>query len=165
MTDQVTIRLLGSPEGKGRPRFRVITPRAGKPFASVYTPAETRTYETALKLAGKVAMRAKPPMDGPIEVEITAVMSVPKSWSNKKRDAAFVGSVWPTGTPDLDNIMKMLDGLNEIVWLDDKQIVRASITKRYGESPYLEVKAKPVGMSVNSGNNFPAAMDLRADSR
>lgn len=147
MTDNAVVVILhGEPEGKGRPRFRVITPRAGKSFASVYTPKETRTYEGALKLAGKVAMRSRAPMDGPLEVEITAVMAVPKSWSKKKRDAALTGAVWPTGTPDLDNIMKMLDGLNEIVWVDDKQIVRALITKQYGESPFLEVKAQPVGM-------------------
>ena len=161
----ITVRLNGEPEGKGRPRFRVITPRAGKPFASVYTPAETRTYETALKLAGKVAMRAKPPLEGPLQVDITAVMSVPRSWSNKKRDAALVGSIWPTGTPDLDNIMKMLDGLNEIVWLDDKQIVDAHIQKRYGESPFLEVKVSPIGPVGLAGISLSPAVDDRCDSR
>lgn len=165
MTDQVTIRLLGSPEGKGRPRFRVITPRAGKSFASVYTPKETRTYESALALAGKVAMRSRPPMEGPLDVEITAVMPVPASWSNKKRDAALAGTIWPTGKPDADNIMKMLDSLNKIVWADDSQIVHAVIIKRYGESPFLEVKAKPIGLAMNSENIVPNTMDMRADTR
>ena len=138
----VIIVLKGEPEGKGRPRFRVIVPRGGKPFASVYTPKETRSYEDALKLAGRVAMGKRKLFDGPVDVTVTAIMSVPKSWSMKKRDAALVGMIWPTVTPDWDNIAKTLDGLNGVVWLDDKQIVRGIVVKRYGESPRLEVRVE-----------------------
>lgn len=135
----ITIILHGEPEGKGRPRFRIITPHHGKPFASVYTPKETRDYEDALKMAGKVAMRGRAPLSGPLAVTVWAVKSVPKSWSNKKRDAALAGIVRPTSTPDWDNIAKMIDGLNEIVWDDDAQIVDGRCIKVYGEKPRLEV--------------------------
>lgn len=146
MSDEpIIVTLHGEPQGKGRPRFRIVTPRGGKSFASVYTPRETRDYENALKLAGRVAMGRKPLLEGPIDVTVTAVMPVPKSWSIKKRDAALAGVVWPIVTPDWDNIAKMLDGLNDVVWIDDKQIVRGSIVKRYGEAPLLEVRVLEIG--------------------
>lgn len=151
MSDVVIVTLLGEPEGKGRPRFRVVTPRGGKPFASVYTPKETRTYEHALAMAGRVAMRSRAPLECPLDVTVTAIMPVPRSWTAKKRDAALAGTVWPTSTPDCDNLAKMIDGLNGIVWVDDKQIVRLSVIKQYGEAPRLEVKvvaAAPVGLAL-----------------
>ena len=40
---------------------------------------------------------------------------------------------------DLDNILKMLDGLNGIVWGDDSQITDAVVRKRYSDRPRLEI--------------------------
>lgn len=139
--ETILIVLRGEPEGKARPRFRVISPkdRKKRPFASVYTPKATQTYETALKLAANVAMAGRPILVGPLDVAIVAVMEIPKSWSRKKREAAFAGTLWPTVTPDWDNIAKMLDALNGTVWVDDKQVVRGRVEKRYGAEPRLEV--------------------------
>ena len=64
---------------------------------------------------------------------MTALMGVPKSWSNKKRDAALAGTIRPTGKPDWDNFAKMLDAFNEIVWIDDAQIVEGSIEGLFQE--------------------------------
>lgn len=142
----IIVVLHGEPAGKGRPRFRIITPKdpEKEPFVHVYTPKETTDYENALKLAGRVAMGRRALLAGPLRVVVTAVMPIPRSWSNKKRDSAVAGSIWPTVTPDWDNIAKMLDGLNEVVWLDDKQIVDGRCIKRYGESPLLEVKISEI---------------------
>lgn len=141
---EIIITLHGEPQGKGRPRFSLVTPASGKSFTSVYTPKETRAYERALAMAGKTAMRRfrRLPLQGPLDVVVLAVMSVPSSWSKKKRDAALTGVVRPTVTPDWDNIGKMVDGLNGIAWIDDKQIVRGTVVKSYGEYPRLEVRIK-----------------------
>lgn len=139
---KVTIVLHGEPQGKGRPRFRIVTPRNGPAFASVYTPAETRAYEDALKLAAKVAMRGRNALlQGPLGVLITATMSVPRSWPNRRRDAALAGTIRPTGKPDFDNLAKTIDALNEVVWDDDAQIVDARILKFYGERPQFRIEA------------------------
>lgn len=137
----IVVTLPGEPEGKGRPRFRVIAPKGGgRPFASVYTPAETKTYERALGWAGKAAMAGRSPLSAPLAVTVTAIIGVPPSWSNRKRDAALAGAIFATGRPDIDNLVKIgLDGLNGVVWLDDKQIVKLSAEKRYGENPCLEI--------------------------
>jgi Holliday junction resolvase RusA-like endonuclease len=49
--------------------------------------------------------------------------------------------VHPTVKPDIDNIAKAIaDGGNGVVWADDKQIVRLTTLKRYGETPCVRVR-------------------------
>lgn len=136
--EPIVVVLPGQPLGKGRPRFT----RKGH----AYTPAKTRAYERALGYAGQVAMKGREPLTGPLNVTVTAIMGVPPSWSAKKRDAALVGAIWPTGRPDADNCQKVaFDGLNGICWRDDSQVVRATIEKRYGEEPKVQVEIKLMG--------------------
>ena len=120
-----------------------MRPKNGAPFASFYMDAETRAFETALKWRAKAAMKSLRPFEGPLSVRVTALMGVPKSWSNKKRDAALAGTIRPTGKPDWDNFAKMLDAFNEIVWIDDAQIVEGSVSKVYSETPALRVEVGP----------------------
>lgn len=126
------IVLAGEPRGKGRPRFAPQTGRA-------YTDANTRNYESQLAWAAQTAMRGDAPLLGPLRVTVTAFVSIPKSFSRKKYEAAREGDLRPTTKPDADNIAKMLDALNKIVWQDDSQIVRLVVEKFYSESPRLEI--------------------------
>lgn len=136
----IRFELHGEPVGWQRTGLRVITPKFGKPFASVYTPAETRACENALALAAKVAMKGRGPLDGPLLLCVTAFMPVPRSWSQRKRDAALAGTVRPTVKPDWDNLGKMTDALKGIVWSDDTQVVDGRVVKRYAENPRLRVE-------------------------
>lgn len=138
----ITVQLDGEPVGKGRPRFRVAQSRAGQQFVAVYTPAKTRAYEQSLGWAGKAAMAGRKPLQGALRVVVTAYMSVPSSWSTPKRDRALGGQIRPTGRPDLDNLVKMIDGLNMICWADDSQIVDLRVRKLYAERPRFEVQAE-----------------------
>lgn len=126
----ILIRLAGEPKGKGRPRFVKQTGRA-------FTPAATRSYESALRFAAQEAMGDRAPLDGPLTIEIRAGFPIPASWSKNKRKAAALGHILPTGKPDADNLAKMLDALNEVVFRDDKQAVSVLIEKRYSETPDL----------------------------
>lgn len=143
----VVIRLMGAPRGKGRPRTRVI----GQ-FATIYTDAETRKYENALKAQGIKAMAGRAPIDEALAVVICAYMPVPASWSAKKRAAAIAGDIMPTSGIDLDNICKQVDGLNyhpprfkgerekrPIIWRNDSQIVSMQAIKSYSDQPRLEI--------------------------
>lgn len=143
----VTITLPGAPRGKGRPRFRYVKPNAvGRPgFVTVYSDKDTAAYEEALKWKGKAAMRGRPLLEGPLAVRVFAMMPIPKSWSNKDRDAALAGLIAPAKKPDADNVLKNLDALNQTVWVDDAQIVRALIVKEYAEQPGLIVEVFPLG--------------------
>lgn len=145
----VIIQLAGPPRGKGRPRTRVV----GN-FATIFTDKETRAYEAALKDAGASAMAVMglEPLDEPIAVVIMAHMPIPASWSEKKRALAVAGELMPVGRPDIDNLCKMIDGLNHhaprfkgdkekrpIVWRDDSQIVSMQAMKVYSLHPRLEI--------------------------
>ncbi len=136
----IVVELPGEPRGKGRPRSRIARGKAGQQFVAVYTDAQTRAYEKALAWAGKAAMGARQPLAGPLAVAVQAVMGVPASWSRPKRDKALAGVLRPTGAPDVDNMLKVIDGLHGIVFENDSQIVEAKISKCYGENPLLRIE-------------------------
>lgn len=138
----VSFELHGEPVGWQRTGVRIVTPKVGKQFATIYTPAETRRYEEALALQAKVAMGNRPLLEGPLELIVTAFMPVPNSWSRKKRDAALAGIVRPTVKPDWDNLGKMTDALKAVIWKDDTQVVDGRVLKFYAERPRLRVEIK-----------------------
>ncbi len=137
----ITIVLPGSPKGQGRPRSHIVKTRDGRQFIAVYKDAASRTYEEALALTAKTVMKSRPPLEGPLVVEVDAIFAVPPSWSMKQRDAALAGVVRPIGRPDIDNVLKsVLDGLANVVFRNDSQIVLATVEKRYGERPMLFIE-------------------------
>lgn len=142
--ETITIALAGEPRGKGRPQFST---RGGFPRA--ITPERTRTYEAALRYAAQETMAGRPPLDGPLKVEVFAWFAIPPSWSKKKRQAALAGAVRPTGKPDWENIAKVLDAFNGVVWRDDSLVVEGHIRKGYVlEGPSLIVHVEPLGQGA-----------------
>lgn len=133
----ITVELAGEPKGKGRPRFS----RKGG-FA--YTPTATRNYETALRTCAQEVMGKQAILDGPLCIKMIAYFSVPSSWSKKKQADALAGLILPNKKPDADNILKTVDALNGVCWLDDKQIVSAEIHKRYSAHPRLLIEIDPL---------------------
>ena len=124
----IKIVIPGVPVAKGRPKFSV---RGG--FARAYTPAKTKAHEQTIAWHGRAAMGARKPLEGPLCVELLFTMPIQASIP-KKRAMALVGCPH-TKKPDLDNLAKVLDGLNGIVWLDDSQIVEIHARKIYGVEP------------------------------
>lgn len=151
----VSVLLPGPPRGKGRPRFRIVRPKKGGEFVTVYTDAETVMYEANLAAAGREAMRAaglfSDPFDGPLTCFVEAFVPIPESWSAKKKAEAAAGDISPTSKPDGDNYAKCVgDALNKIVWVDDSQIIMWQILKQYSDFPRLRVSVWP-------WNDVPAA--------
>lgn len=124
----VEFTVAGPPRGKARPRFARATGHA-------YTDEATRNYEATLRLIAQQAMAGRPPLDGPVRLVVTATFEVPSSWSQRKRSAALGGALYPTVKPDFDNIAKLTDALNGVVWSDDKQVVEGVVCKVYGVAP------------------------------
>ena len=138
MTVMVMYTVYGEPVGKGRPRFA----RRGN-FVSTYTPQKTKSYEDEIRMMAKAAMGASEPLETPITVAIYIRVGIPTSFSKQKRKDALSGIIRPTKKPDLDNVAKcFLDSMNEIVYLDDKQVVNLHVTKVYAETPAVEVMIK-----------------------
>src|SRR5262245_43270123 len=96
-------------------------PRLGK-GGHIYTPAKTKAFETALAWAAKVEMRNAPMLEGHLCLSLIATLP-------------------SIARVDVDNLAKAaLDGLQGVVFRNDAQIVRASIEKRQGESPGLDIE-------------------------
>jgi Holliday junction resolvase RusA-like endonuclease len=131
--------LPGPPRGKGRPRFRIVRPKdRRKPqFVTVYTDKETADYELRLRGAATTAMVGKRVLDEPVTVQIDALMPVPESWPRRAQAEALRGDLCHTAKPDMDNIVKLLDALNEIVWWDDSAVIQTVARKFYHAEPML----------------------------
>ena len=128
----------GEPVGKGRPRFA----RRGN-FVSTYSPQKTKTYEDEIRMMAKAAMGASEALETPVTVAIYIRVGIPKSFSKQKRKDALANIERPTKKPDIDNIAKcFLDAMNGIVYLDDKQVVSLHITKKYAETPAVDIMVK-----------------------
>lgn len=146
----VSIDLTGVPQGKGRPRFRVVRTKAGATFGNAYTPAKTRDYESRLQAVAVKAMKRRAPIEGPLIVVVRAFMPIPLNWPKRKRNDAFAGVIFPTGKPDCDNIMKVIDALNGIVWRDDSQIVDGRVIKTYSSDPGLRIEVTQVESALSA---------------
>lgn len=113
----------GKVQAKQRPRFN------GK-FA--YTQRETVAYENWVKTCYLEKYKGQKLLEKPLKVKIIAYYDIPKSTSKKKQKMMLDNEIFPTIKPDADNIAKsILDSLNGIAYLDDKQVVKLIVEKYY----------------------------------
>ncbi len=115
------VKVEGKIQGKGRPRF----------FGGhAVTPQNTVIYENLIKTCytnqcGKLHERE-------VRIDIWAYFAIPQSYSKKVRQACELNAIKPTKKPDIDNITKaVLDGLNGVAYMDDKQVTTICVRKRY----------------------------------
>jgi len=138
MTFTVTFDVEGTPVPKGRPRFS----RRGS-FVSTYTPKKTSDYEAKVSEAARKAMGSSEPLEGPLVAYIYITLPIPLSYSKKRTAACLSGDERPTKRSDIDNFCKAIfDGMNEIVFVDDSQIVSLHATKRYGTVGLVSILIK-----------------------
>ncbi len=120
----------GKPVGKARPQHNRIT-------GNTCTPKKTKDYEKHVRECFEAKYPLFEPFSGPVSVMILAIVPVPKKKNNKTlkkayREECFAGLHKPTGTPDCDNIVKIIcDALNGIAYKDDKQIYAHQMEKAY----------------------------------
>ncbi|HEY8355029.1 MAG TPA: RusA family crossover junction endodeoxyribonuclease [Methylophilaceae bacterium] len=140
MSAPILFCIPGEARGKGRPRFA----RRGN-FVKTYTDAKTASFENLVAYAGNLAMQGRPPLAGAVAMQIKLRIIPPASWSKKKREAALAGGLHPTSKPDLDNVAKaILDALNGICFIDDKQVISLSVSKSYAEAADAMVSIEEV---------------------
>lgn len=111
-------------------RMRVATIRGR---GRLFEPKENAHSKKHIVDHALAAWGDRPLTEEPIALTLETVWEWPASWSKKKRERS---RGWKTSRPDLDNIVKIYkDALNGVVWKDDCQVVRESISKRYGDRP------------------------------
>ena len=114
------ITIAGEPVPKARPR--VVNGHA-------FTPAKTKAAEEVIALAWRMKY-GNEVLEGPLLVELRFGMKAPA----KTKD------VVPQKRPDIDNLVKtVLDALNGVAYLDDKQVYKIEASKSWAEEPYTKV--------------------------
>lgn len=124
------LTLYGKPQPKERPRVY---------NGHGITPTRTKNYEARLA----EAWRAKypEPTAEAVSVGVTFYLPTPTSWSKKKKELAERCVIRPTVRPDIDNLVKIiLDGLNGVAFLDDKQVVELYAQKAYSTEPRTVIR-------------------------
>lgn len=122
MTFQLIFSVEGDPVGKQRPRFS---------RGRTYTPKKSVDYESKIASKALSAMCPSLPLETPVAVYIYANYKVPSSYSKQRRADCLSGVERPK-VNDIDNVCKcVLDAMNNIVYLDDKQVVSLHATKRF----------------------------------
>ena len=127
------IIILGEVQSQLRPIFNSKTRKA-------IDPKKCRDYKALVSLTTKKYYQDNP-LDEPLRVEVDIYRSIPKSWSNKKKEMAKNGELFPTSKPDTENLSKgILDGMSGLVWRDDSIIIEHEIKKFYSTVPRAEVR-------------------------
>jgi Holliday junction resolvase RusA-like endonuclease len=131
--------------------FTVDTMAMGKQRAQTgrgghhFTPPPTRAFEGFVATMARAAVAGRKPYEGAVELQLTSVFQIPISWSKVKKQLAKENQIHPIVCPDLSNIIKAIeDGMNKIVYNDDKQICRHNCQKIYGESPSFTVTVNKI---------------------
>lgn len=119
----------GEPVAKGRPRFNTRTGRA-------FTPTKTLAYENRMKRI--YIEEVNHYFEGYVKLTVNAYFGIAKSDSKKKKAQKLSGEIRPSKKPDIDNIIKCIDGLNGIAFKDDSYIVEVEAKKFYSDEPRVE---------------------------
>jgi Holliday junction resolvase RusA-like endonuclease len=115
-------------EVPGRPRAKQSA-RAARTASGVrfFQPPDVTNYHGRVSALARQAIPA--PIAGAVHLRLSIVLRTPASWSKKRR--AFLNHA--TTRPDVDNATKaIMDGLNGVAWVDDKQVVDLRVEKHYG---------------------------------
>ena len=91
-------------------------------------------------MMAKVAMGASRPLQMALEAFIHLTFPIPQSYSKKRSEACLAGLEKHLKRPDADNVAKaVIDGMSQIIFVNDSQIVSLHIHKGYGEIAKAEI--------------------------
>ena len=136
----LTFDVYGRPAPQGSKRYVGGNRAQGGRFieASKYLPA----WRKAILEAATVAMDEQgwEKVSGPVEVDVTFYLERPATVQVSARP-------WPIKPPDLDKLVRSLDGLTDAgVWDDDGQMVILRASKQYADTrePGASITITPI---------------------
>lgn len=141
--------ILGNPVAKGRPRTRVIESKVpgGRPYAQVYTDADTRSWEeeVATQVRRQLAeWSVDPSVQGSLELPLKKRILCSMRFNMPKPQSAPKSQDAPLTRPDVDNLAKaVLDALKVAQLIKDDSLVTDQVaTKRFADFEH------PMGVEV-----------------
>lgn len=142
MSDRVRLDIPGKPVGKGRPRSqgRIVWEK-GKPRCAIHihTPDETIAQEARIADVAREVMAGHAPLTGPIRLHVVSTFEVPPSWPKRYHKACADGLLVMIQKPDWDNLGKITDALDGIVWENDAQVTIGTSEKRFGLAAGVDI--------------------------
>lgn len=108
----------------------------------LYDLKQVHVYKAQLAESAQFMYHGEP-LTGPLKVELWFYRPVQKSISKKERVLRLTGAHRPIVKSDVDNYIKStLDGLNGLLWEDDRQIVDIIAHKYYSDHPRIEIEVE-----------------------
>lgn len=138
----------GEPVAKARARSRVRTRKDGsvvrgkgnRPVITHYTPKISSTFENLVATEYYSAGNCGEPLTCPVAIQVKAFFRTPQSTPKKRLPMVRDEIIPVVKKPDCDNILKsVLDGLNKVAFLDDKQVYSVTCEKYYSLKPRTEI--------------------------
>jgi crossover junction endodeoxyribonuclease RusA len=134
----------GAPTPQGSTRAFLVK---GKPIITNKSPGLVE-YRSRVALAAQNCEQE--PIEGPVDVSLRFYLARPKSRPKK--------FILPDRRPDLDKLVRaVFDGLTDVCFADDAQVVRLSAVKLYGKpcteiwvGPFEYDEDEPVAVSLTS---------------
>jgi len=104
-------------------------------FRATYNPQKYTDYKEQIAFLAKE--KVKTPFVNEVALHLDFFFKYPKCWGAKKKQSIS----WHTTKPDLDNLIKsILDALNKVAFLDDKQVVSIQARKQYAASSGVKIE-------------------------
>lgn len=125
-------------------RFNINPVPASRPRVSRWSTYYPKKYTKFKKdMEALTSELETTPSEKLVSVELEFGIMIPKSWSKKKREE--LNNTYCSNNSDIDNYIKaILDSLNGIVYIDDKQVVELFAKKIYSEEGYILYKHKEI---------------------
>ncbi len=133
-------------------RFNINPVPASRPRVSRWSTYYPKKYTKFKKdMEALTSELETTPSEKLVSVELEFGIMIPKSWYKKKREE--LNNTYCSNNSDIDNYIKaILDSLNGIVYIDDKQVVELFAKKIYSEEGYILYKHKEIYGNIEGRN-------------
>ena len=128
----------------GKQRARTFYDKRSGKMRSI-TPEKTRSFEDLVRWS-YAAAGGQYLGSAQVSVHITGFYAIPKSFTKRQRKEALEDRIRPATKPDADNCAKaILDALNGVCYLDDRQVVSLHVEKHYSpDNSFTRVSIEPL---------------------
>lgn len=132
---ELTFTYYGEPKSQARPR-------SSSKGGFFYDPSKGLKQWLLSQVVSQLPPNFKP-IDGAMEATMRFYRGMPKGGSKKDKILMELGVIRPSGRPDIDNFIKLVqDALNKTLYSDDSNIVTLHAEKFYSCKPRVELDIK-----------------------
>lgn len=137
MGQKVSLRFFLPIKPKPKGNAKELRKRRGK--LVIGNPQRHKDHQAALRAMAWLYAPDRP-LKGPIRLDVTFVLPLPKAAPKWKVEAARANTLRPTVRPDRGNLLKMIeDALEGVIYTNDSHVVEGMVRKVYGEEPGYEI--------------------------